>query len=141
MPLHLPQVGGMGLTPFLVRVSCDLSGFVQLGRKVARRQVSERGMRPGFVVIGFPAVDPCSSVVHGQGPRLKLASPASSSSKAGTTPLADIRLWGISHRSTMKGMPLKGWNLQAHNRPRNRGNSNTRRAPRHAPDGRCVISN
>jgi len=48
--------------------------------------------------------------------------PASPASKAGTPPLAVIRLWGISHRSTMKGPPLKGWNLKARNRPSNRGN-------------------
>ena len=29
------------LTPFLVRVSCDFSSFIQLGCKIARRQVSE----------------------------------------------------------------------------------------------------
>ena len=43
--------------------------------------------------------------------RLKPVSPASSSSKDGTTPRAGIRHWVISRRSTMKGPPLKGWNL------------------------------
>ena len=33
------------------------------------------------------------------------------------------RPWSISHRSTTKAPPLKGWNLQAHNRPSIRGNS------------------
>ena len=32
----------LDFTPSLVRASCDLSGWFQLGRKGARRQVSER---------------------------------------------------------------------------------------------------
>ncbi len=44
-------------------------------------------------------------------PKQRRASHASSSSKAGTTPLAVTPLWDISHRSTTKGPPLKGWNL------------------------------
>ena len=58
-------------------------------------------------------------------PRQKPALPASSSSKAVTPPLANIRLWGISHRSTKNGPPLKGSNLSVRNRPQNRGNFNS----------------
>ena len=58
----------MEFAPFLVRASCDLSGFIQLGRKSARRQVSERGMRPGFVVVGSPGIDPVAGVIHRQEP-------------------------------------------------------------------------
>ena len=55
-------------TPFLVRASCGFSGLVQLGRKVARRQVSERRMRPVFIVVGPPVVDLGTGVGHGQEP-------------------------------------------------------------------------
>ena len=41
-PVKMLVHRGLELTPFLVRASCDLSGFFQLGRKFARRQVSER---------------------------------------------------------------------------------------------------
>ena len=58
-------------------------------------------------------------------PRPRPASPASSSSKTGTIPLADIRLWDLSHPSITNGPLLKGWNLQANSRQQNRGNSNS----------------
>ncbi len=55
-------------TLFLVRASCDASGFVQLGDKFSGRQVSKRGMRPGFVVVSSPVVDPGSGIIHGKEP-------------------------------------------------------------------------
>ena len=58
-------------------------------------------------------------------PKPRRVSPALNSSKAGTSPPAAIGLWGVSHLSTTKGPPLKGWYHRTHNRPRNRGTSNS----------------
>ena len=49
--------GGGGLHPIVVQGSCDLSGLLKLGRVGARRQVSERRVRPVFVVVDPPFVD------------------------------------------------------------------------------------
>lgn len=71
-----------------------------------------------------PSTANCQSAVNSR-PRSRTVSPASSSSKTGTPSLAGIRLWAIRHPSTTKGLLLKGWTLHAHNRPSNRGNSNS----------------
>ena len=57
---------GLDFTPSLVRASCDLSGWFQLGRKGARRQVSERRVRPFFVVVDPPVGDALTGVSHRQ---------------------------------------------------------------------------
>ena len=56
------------LTPSLVRASCDLLGWFQLGRKCARRQVSECRLWPFFVEVYPPLCDPLTGVSHRQEP-------------------------------------------------------------------------
>ncbi len=56
------------LTPFLVRSSCDLSGFFKLGSEVARRQVFKRRMRPVSIVVVPPCGDALARIRHRQEP-------------------------------------------------------------------------
>ena len=77
----------------------------------------------------FATLECAPRTAGSSGPGPKPVVPALSSSKPGTTPRAGIPLWAASPPSPTKGPLPKGWNPQARNRPRNRGNCNSNSPP------------
>ena len=67
----------MDFTPSLVRVSCDLSGWLLPGRKGAAPQVPERQMRPFHVVTGHGVRQPSGILQANQIKWFKTASKVS----------------------------------------------------------------